>query len=58
MFDRNQKAIIVSGFAESDRVQKAMELGVSDFLKKPFTSQQLAFTLTQAFNNNKELVSQ
>lgn len=32
----NQKAIITSGFAQTYRVKKAMELGVGAYLKKPF----------------------
>ncbi len=33
----NQKAIIVSGFSESDRVFEAQDLGVGAFVRKPFT---------------------
>jgi PAS domain S-box-containing protein len=33
----NQKAIIVSGFAESDRVAEAIRLGAGTFIKKPLT---------------------
>jgi CheY-like chemotaxis protein len=31
-----QKAIIASGFAESDRVKAALALGVAKFIKKPY----------------------
>ncbi len=33
----DQKAIIVSGFAETDDVKKTMELGAGRFIKKPFS---------------------
>ena len=32
-----QKAIIASGFAETDRVKKALDLGVGQFIKKPYS---------------------
>ncbi|MCG8336076.1 MAG: response regulator [Proteobacteria bacterium] len=37
----NQKAIIASGYSETDRVQEALELGVGQYLKKPFTMEEL-----------------
>lgn len=36
-----QKAIIVSGFAETEHVKEAMELGVGRYLKKPVILEQL-----------------
>jgi len=36
-----QKAIIVSGFSETDRVKKAQELGAGQYVKKPFTMERL-----------------
>jgi PAS domain S-box-containing protein len=33
----NQKAIIASGFAENDRIKEAIDLGVSQCIKKPYT---------------------
>lgn len=32
-----QKAIIVSGYAETDRVKEALKLGVGKYIKKPYT---------------------
>ncbi|MCX6832628.1 MAG: response regulator, partial [candidate division Zixibacteria bacterium] len=43
----NQKAIIVSGFAATDRVSKMQELGAGAYLKKPYTRQQLADAVKQ-----------
>jgi len=33
----NQKAIIASGYAETDRVKEAQELGAGPYIKKPYT---------------------
>ena len=38
----NQKAIILSGFSESDQVFKAQELGAGAFVKKPVTKNVIA----------------
>ncbi len=37
-----QKAIIMSGFAESERVREAMALGAGAFLRKPVSMEKLA----------------
>ncbi len=37
-----QKAIIVSGFSETQRVKRAQKLGAGPYLKKPFMLQELA----------------
>ncbi|MCX5827326.1 MAG: PAS domain S-box protein [Deltaproteobacteria bacterium] len=36
-----QKAIIVSGFAKTDRVNKAQELGAGEYVKKPYVIEKL-----------------
>jgi signal transduction histidine kinase/ActR/RegA family two-component response regulator len=36
-----QKAVIISGYSETNDLEKARELGVGGFLKKPFTIEQL-----------------
>jgi CheY-like chemotaxis protein len=38
----SQKAIIVSGFSESDRVKKAERLGVGAYIKKPYLIENIA----------------
>ncbi|RKX28510.1 MAG: hypothetical protein DRP47_04175 [Candidatus Zixiibacteriota bacterium] len=38
----DQRALIVSGFAESERVDKALCLGVGAFIKKPLTQRTIA----------------
>ncbi len=40
-----QKAIIVSGFSETDRVQKAQAAGAGDYVKKPYIQSQLGLAV-------------
>jgi CheY-like chemotaxis protein len=40
-----QKAIIVSGYAESDRVQETLRLGAGAFVRKPLTIKSLAIAV-------------
>jgi DNA-binding NtrC family response regulator len=37
----NQKAVVVSGFAETDDVKKAQKLGAGKYIKKPLTLDRL-----------------
>jgi DNA-binding NtrC family response regulator len=37
-----QRAIIVSGFAQTDRVEKALRIGAGAFVKKPLTLETIA----------------
>ena len=46
-----QRAVIVSGYAETDRVQKAMELGARRYVKKPYTIQSLAKAVQEALQS-------
>lgn len=41
----NQKAVIASGYAETDRVREAQRLGVGSYLKKPFTLEHIGLAL-------------
>jgi CheY-like chemotaxis protein len=45
-----QRAVIVSGYAETDRVQKAMDLGARRYVKKPYTLQTLARAVYEALH--------
>jgi DNA-binding NarL/FixJ family response regulator len=38
----DQKAIIVSGFSESDRVKGALKLGAGSYVKKPYLLHEIA----------------
>ncbi len=40
-----QKAIIVSGFSESDRVQAAQALGAGAYVKKPYVLEKLGLAV-------------
>lgn len=46
-----QKALLVSGFSESEKVEKAFSLGVGGFLKKPYTIEQLAVSVQKVLSN-------
>jgi two-component system cell cycle sensor histidine kinase/response regulator CckA len=41
----NQKAIVVSGFSESERVKKARDLGVGAYLRKPYIKENLGMAV-------------
>jgi PAS domain S-box-containing protein len=41
----NQKAIIVSGFSESDRVKTAKDLGVGAYVRKPYIKEKLGLAV-------------
>jgi two-component system cell cycle sensor histidine kinase/response regulator CckA len=40
-----QKAIIASGFSETDRVRKAQELGVGAYVKKPYLMESVGLAI-------------
>jgi PAS domain S-box-containing protein len=44
----NQKAIIASGFSESDEVKKSLQLGAGGFIKKPYSMKQLGLAVKEA----------
>jgi len=46
-----QKAIIASGFSENDDVKAAFKLGVSGFVKKPYSMMQLGQAVKNALNS-------
>lgn len=48
----NQKALILSGYAKSNRVKEAMQLGALAFLSKPITLEMLAKAVHNALNTN------
>lgn len=47
-YQPDQKAVIASGFSESDDVKKAMTLGVSEFLVKPYSKDQIGVAVKNA----------
>ncbi len=48
----DQKAVIASGFAETDRVKEVQQLGASSFIKKPYSMETIGMAL------KKELTKQ
>ncbi|MEE9441531.1 MAG: PAS domain S-box protein [candidate division Zixibacteria bacterium] len=53
----HQKAIIVSGFSESNRVKKALELGAGTFVKKPLLLKTLANAVRKELDRKIETPS-
>ena len=43
----NQKAIIVSGFAETDEVKEAQRLGAGKYVKKPFALEKIGYAVKE-----------
>lgn len=48
----DQKAVVVSGFSESDDVKTALRLGASGFIKKPYSLGDLGRVVQKAFTCN------
>ncbi len=46
----NQKAVIASGFAETDEVREAQRIGAGRFVKKPFTLEKIGFAIKYELN--------
>ena len=40
-----QKAIIVSGFSETERVKKAQEIGAGAYVKKPYIMEKIGVAI-------------
>ncbi len=47
----NQKAVIASGFSESDDIKEALELGAGVFIKKPYSMAKLGRAVKKALNS-------
>ncbi len=41
----HQKAIIVSGFSETDRSKEAQKLGAGQYVKKPYLKEKIGVTI-------------
>lgn len=52
-FKPGQKAIIASGFSETDRVKRAENLGVGKYLRKPYTMQILGKAIREVLDGSK-----
>lgn len=43
--NKGQKAIIVSGFSDDDRVRQAQQLGAGEYIKKPYTLEKIGLAI-------------
>jgi DNA-binding NarL/FixJ family response regulator len=48
------KAIITSGFSESDRVKEALRLGAGIYIKKPYTMERIGMAVNLELGNGVE----
>jgi CheY-like chemotaxis protein len=44
----HQKAVIASGFSETERVKAAIELGVSEYVRKPYSLEKIGLSVRRA----------
>ncbi|SMC21913.1 PAS domain S-box-containing protein [Desulfacinum hydrothermale DSM 13146] len=51
-FRPHQKAVVVSGYTDNNRLKEVLRLGAWGFLAKPYTMDQLARTVHQALNDD------
>jgi nitrogen-specific signal transduction histidine kinase len=47
----NQKAIIASGYSESERVYEAQRLGAGEYIKKPYTLEKIGLAVKKVLEN-------
>ena len=52
-----QKAVIASGFSETDRVREAQRLGAGNYLKKPFLMEKLGIAVKSELAGNRQKLS-
>ncbi len=48
-----QKAVIVSGFSTTERVEKMQKLGAGSYIRKPFTLEQIGQAVREELNRHK-----
>lgn len=51
-FRPQQKAVIASGYAETDRVKAALLLGVGQYVKKPYTVEKIGVAIRQVLDGD------
>jgi DNA-binding NtrC family response regulator len=49
-----QKAIIASGYSETDQVKKAQRLGAGEYVKKPYTVQKIGLAIKTELEKRKK----
>ncbi|MDA8124739.1 MAG: response regulator [Deltaproteobacteria bacterium] len=45
-----QKAVIVSGFSETERISEALQLGAGAYVRKPYTLEKIGLALREALD--------
>ncbi len=55
-FHPKQKAIIASGFSETDRIREAQRLGAGKYVKKPYTMEKIGLAAKEELEKRKSLV--
>lgn len=48
-----QKAVIASGYSETDRVKKAQRLGAGEYVTKPYTVEKIGFAVKRELENSE-----
>ena len=56
-FKGDQKAIIISGYAETERVKEAQKLGAGKYLRKPYTIEKIAKTVREELDREQPNIS-
>ena len=52
-----QKAIIASGYAETGRIRKAKQLGVGQFIRKPYTMERIGLAVRTELDKQHSEIS-
>jgi CheY-like chemotaxis protein len=52
-FRPDQKAIVVSGFSETDRVKETQKLGAGEYIKKPYTMETIGIAIRKELDRSK-----
>jgi PAS domain S-box-containing protein len=53
----NQKAVIVSGFSQTERVKEAQRLGAGEFIKKPYSLEHIGMAVRRELERKRETVA-
>lgn len=54
MINPQQKAVIVSGFSETDRVRNAQEMGAGAFVRKPYILEKIGLAVRKELDRKRE----
>ncbi|MGD8891324.1 MAG: response regulator, partial [Desulfobacterales bacterium] len=50
-----QRAVIASGFSETDRVKETQKLGAGEYVKKPYTIENIGLAIKSEFDKRLSL---